>query len=133
MRSYGRLPYVIWLALVIVPFFLAPVGAAKAQFIMMQDVQYKESVQKIEMALATGAGKDDIYIENKPFKVFIWGYTPDHFPGLAALFVLRYPENIVAGRRVFFIEESAEIRQIAQAQKDSRISGLLVSAPQEIR
>lgn len=128
-RSRGAVVYFIWLALVILPFALGPVPVIKERTVIRQKEQFLQSSQALAAALARHAGEGDIYIPNRPYSVFIWGYTPDHFPGLAALFVVLYPSNTVDGKRVYFLEESAEIVQQTRAQAGARISELLVHAP----
>jgi hypothetical protein len=105
------------------------VPAVKAPQVFRQDKQYRESMRTIEAALKKSTDQAEIYIINKPYKVYVWGYTPQHFPGLAALFVMNYPNNTVDGKRVYFLEKSAEIVQMAQLQKGSRISEILIQAP----
>jgi hypothetical protein len=128
-RVQGAGVYCIWLVLVILPFALGPVPAIKERTVIRQKEQLLQSTRALEAALARHTGEGDIYIPNRPFSVFIWGYTPDHFPGLAALFVVIYPSNIVDGKRVYFVDESAEVVQKAQAQTGARISKLLVHPP----
>jgi hypothetical protein len=129
LLRYGRPAFFIWLGLVIVPYHLGPVPAVKEPQLLRQYKQYKESMRTIEAALEKSTDRAEIYIVNKPYKVYVWGYTPQHFPGLAALFVMNYPNNTVDGKRVYFLEESAKIVQMAQVQKGSRISEVLMQAP----
>jgi len=57
----------------------------------------------------------DVYIENEPFYgvgPFVIA-APRNFPGLAGLFVVYYPSNVVDGHRVFFIEPDFDVRVAA--------------------
>jgi hypothetical protein len=128
--EHGRASFFIWLALVIIPYSLGPMPTGKESNILMQNKQYKESMETLTAALEDNAAREDIYIANKPFVVYL-RRTSKHFPGLAALFVMTYPSNTVDGKRVFFLEESRELVEMAQAQKGSRISELLIYAPKE--
>jgi hypothetical protein len=129
LLSYGRASLVTWLALVILPFHLGPLTAVKEPQLLRQTKQHKDSMRTIETALEKSTDQTKIYITNKPFMLY-WGrYTPQHFPGLAALFVMSYPSNTVDGKQVYFLEESEHIVLMAQAQKGSRISELLIQVP----
>ena len=127
--SYGRTSYFIWLLLVIPLFSMGTIAKSESKF-LRQKMQYKQSLQTIETAVEGSAGQDAIYIANKPFRVSIYGYTNQQFPGLAALFVMNYPSNTVDGKQVFFLEESEEVVQMTKAQQGTRISELLIHTPQ---
>src|SRR6185436_8834394 len=82
--------------------------------------------KEIESAPAGG----DVYIQNTEAPLFVLGpmlHQPE-FPGLAGVFVLTYPTNVVQGRRIAFVER---IPQVLTASKDParnhRLAGLLVS------
>jgi hypothetical protein len=68
---------------------------------------------------------EDVYLVNRVF-----GPVPPYmipqttFPGWAALFTIFHPRNEVAGRRVFFIQKSAEVR--AAFSRGRRTASLLV-------
>ncbi len=73
----------------------------------------------------------DVYIENEPFHgvgPFALG-NPRMYPGLAALFVVYYPSNVVDGHRVFFVEPDAGVRDVAR--RGMRSQTLLV-APDDV-
>lgn len=130
-RDYGRISYSVWLILVLVPFALGPALPTKEAHMKWQKRQFLKSTQTLEKALENNIGQGDIFIRNRRFSVFVWGYTPEQFPGLAALFVVTYPNNIVDGRRVFFLEESEELVKTNQARFGSRISQLLIHKPKK--
>lgn len=130
-RAYGRISYFVWLALALVPFALGPAPASKQANLDRQNRQFQQSSTALEKALQRQAGNDAIYIRNRPFSVFVWGYTPEHFPGLAGLFVISYPDNSFDGKAVYFLEESKELVEMAQAQEGTRIAELLIHRPQQ--
>lgn len=73
-----------------------------------------------------------VFIDNQqPFShgVFesIWESRSDRFPGLAAVFVILYPDDVVEGRRVYFVEKDPERLATLQRRYDSRIARLVVS------
>ncbi len=133
LLKYGRTAFFVWLVLAIFPFALGQVIDPGKDFRDAQDAQYKSSVLEIKTAIESNTGQEPIFIVNKPYKIFIWGYTPVKFPGFAALFVLSYPSNIVNGKRVLFLESSRELVDKAKAQQGSRISELLVYAPDRVK
>jgi hypothetical protein len=65
------------------------------------------------------------------FKV-LWQRDPARFPGLAAVFVILYPDDVVAGRKVYFVEKDPERLEAMRRRPHSRISRLVVS-PREAR
>jgi hypothetical protein len=73
----------------------------------------------------------DLYIQNEPFQGVgpLALANPSIFPGLAALFVVYYPSNVVDGRRVFFVEPDADVRDAAR--RGVRSQTLLV-APDDV-
>jgi hypothetical protein len=72
----------------------------------------------------------DVRIPNQLFR----GVGPmilgrlDLFPGLAAVFAIYFPENVVAGRRVFFVEEDPKV--LAAARQGRRTKTFVVG-PEE--
>lgn len=74
----------------------------------------------------------EVLIPNQPF--FGVGpmvlARPDLFPGLAALFAIYFPENVVAGRQVYFVEQDPKV--LAAAQRGRRTKSLVIGrqAPQ---
>jgi hypothetical protein len=134
--SFGRIPYFLWLAVVIVPCAMGPVPAineSATQWLTPQGQknQFMQSSRVLEEALENASGRGDVFIRNRPFIVSVLGYTPKEFPGLAGLFVILYPSNSIDGRRVFFLEDSKELVQMTHAQSGARISDLLMYKPKE--
>jgi len=48
------------------------------------------------------------------------------FPGWAAVFVIAFPDNVIDGKRVYFVEPDESRRKFAAARVGHRISTLLV-------
>lgn len=74
----------------------------------------------------------DVYITNRVFAGVgpLMIRNPQLFPGWAAAFAIFFPDNVVDGRRVFFVVPDAEVR--AAARNGKRTSTLVV-APEEVR
>jgi hypothetical protein len=130
-QRYGSISFAIWLALAIMPFAVAPADSVTEIGRHNQDVQYKQSMREIQTAIEKSTGQETIYIVNKPYRVTPkpMRIFPEYFPGLAALFVMSYPSNIVDGKRVLFLETSEDIVDMTKAQKGTRISELITYAP----
>jgi hypothetical protein len=62
----------------------------------------------------------------------VWRNDPARFPGLAASFVILYPEDVVDGRRVYFVEPDSTRLEAMRQRDGSRLSGLILS-PEEAR
>jgi len=52
---------------------------------------------------------------------------PETFPRLAALFVLTFPDNVVDGKRVYFVEPDPNVVALATQRRGTRIESLLVA------
>lgn len=71
----------------------------------------------------------DVYIENAEAPPYVLGPMLHHpeFPGLAGVFVLTYPTNVVRGRRVEFIERVPAVLEMSKdPASNRRLAGLLV-------
>ncbi|MGH7789314.1 MAG: hypothetical protein ACRERC_20760 [Candidatus Binatia bacterium] len=92
------------------------------------DHQRKEVARiqaKVRDAVAAAAPGADVYIDNGPFFISpIGGFV---FPGEAGVFVIYFPENRVDGRRVYFVEADANVRDDAAG---GRRSGALLVDPE---
>lgn len=72
-----------------------------------------------------------VYIVNRPFApTHVWRIRG--FPGWAGVFVVAFPENVVDGRRVFFVESDPKALEQARSRPGTRIAELLLS-PAEAR
>jgi hypothetical protein len=125
----SRPAFLAWLALAIAPYYLVSLPPVKESLANSQAAQYRKALRTLETAIRDGAGKTEIYIANEPFRVFAWKYTPKRFPGLAGLFIISYPGNVVDGKRIYFLEESSDVVEFYRTRKGSRIAELLVHAP----
>src|SRR5262249_32768975 len=73
---------------------------------------------------------DEVYIENSEVPGYVLGPMLHHseFPGLAGLFVIAYPTNIVDGRRVYFVEHHPLVLAMSRdPATNHRLAGLLVA------
>jgi len=87
---------------------------------------HESTVARIQQIIDRAPRGSDVYIANRPFP--FWGFDlGDLFPGWAAIFVISYPENVVDGKRVYFVENDPGLRERATAGRDTRIGRLLVS------
>jgi hypothetical protein len=70
---------------------------------------------------------EDVYISNRMFHGVgpMLIRNPQMFPGWAAAFTVFFPSNVVEGRRVFFVEADADVRDAAKDGK--RTSTLIVA------
>jgi len=125
----GRLLVVLALVLSILPFYLSSLPAARTIHHIRQDERFEQAMLKLEGELDNSTGQAEIYIPNDPFKAYPWKYTPNLFPGFAGLFIIHYPDNVVHGKRVYFLEPSEELVAFYHARKGSRIAELLVYDP----
>jgi len=68
-------------------------------------------------------------LENRPFRSIGNAQLGDfrYFPGWAALFVLLFPDDVVDGKEVRFVERDPAVRQFTAERKGHRIAGLLLS------
>ncbi|MGH7789448.1 MAG: hypothetical protein ACRERC_21430, partial [Candidatus Binatia bacterium] len=63
----------------------------------------------------------DVFLANRPFDFSTY---IDEFPGSAALFVVYFPDNVVEGRQVYFVELAPRV--LALARNGQRSRALLV-------
>jgi hypothetical protein len=82
-------------------------------------------LEQIRLAVAEVPPNRDVYIENRPFRamgpIFIHANA---FPGWAGVFVIFFPDNVVDGRRVRFVEPRR--RYFGVAKLGRRSATLLV-------
>ena len=101
--------------------WLPPVGVGPRQ------------LQELRAGMRTAIGAEPpgttSYLRNGAFPAAgqpVDGVTPG-FPGRAALFCILFPDDLVDGRRVRFVEDNPEVR--AAGAPGQRIAALLVDAP----
>jgi len=70
---------------------------------------------------------NDVYIENRAFRSVggMLANRPDVFPGWAAVFAFSFPDNMVAGRRIHFVE--SDPTALEAAGQGHRAADLLVA------
>ncbi len=81
-------------------------------------------LRSIQAAIETTPSGEDVYIPNGDFAA-MGPFSKAHivFPGWAGVFVIYYPDNVVDGRNVYFIEP--EYRVVRLANLGRRTAGLL--------
>jgi hypothetical protein len=90
---------------------------------------YYNTITDIEKTIRAYPEGSSVFIDNKmndPIPLFLPRDTD--FPGKAAVFSIRYPNNTVENRRVYFVENDCRIADKNIEKKNWRISSLLVSA-----
>jgi hypothetical protein len=83
-------------------------------------------VTRIKAAIARTPPRRDAYIVNQVFPGIgsvLLGAT-DLFPGWAGVFVIYFPDNVVDGKRVFFVTNDK--KALASARGGKRTAGLLI-------
>ncbi len=86
-------------------------------------------MQSIDARIAAAPVGGDVYIENQRAPFYVLGpmLGPAEFPGLAGIFVLAHPGNVVDGRRVHFVEPDAATRtHYSSPAENRRLAELLV-------
>jgi hypothetical protein len=99
--------------------------------------QFAQSAAFLRQKIHQTPPGSPVFIDNRQYfngKIFevIWKKDPASFPGLAASFVILYPEDVVDGRPVYFVERDSTRLQAMRQRNGSRISGLILS-PEEAR
>ena len=112
-----------------------PAHYRKVKYLMDEGVTasqkqiYLDTAAFIEASIQAAPVGKSVYIDNtmrEPLLMFFPSETC--FPGRAAVFAITYPDNIVNGRRVFFVEQDRRIAELNLAHGQWRISTLLVTA-----
>lgn len=70
-----------------------------------------------------------VYIANRPFRHVGWLVDRERFPGWAAVFVIFFPDDVVDGRRVYFVEPDRDAAAAARSRRGTRIASLVVATP----
>lgn len=88
--------------------------------------QFAETVRSFEGEIHSRVQGRRVVIQNKPFAG--GGYMGRQLaPGVAAVFMIRFPENEVDGRRVFFSEKNSETLKYWKTFGGSRLKDLLIA------
>jgi hypothetical protein len=124
-RSTANAIVAAWIAATAIGFFAA------GRRIDNHDTERRlasEAVARIQSQIDAAAPGQDVFIENRPFTgvgPFLIK-NPKVYPGLAALFVVFFPDNTVDGRRIFFVVPDDSVR--AAAARGRRTGSLMVAA-----
>ncbi len=77
-------------------------------------------------AMIDGTSENNVYIRNDLFRSvgpMLVGYLPG-FPGWAAIFTIYYPDNVVDGKRVYFVTDDPMV--VTETSNGKRTRGLFV-------
>ncbi len=87
------------------------------------------TIAAIRTQIAATAPGEDVYIENRQFVSVgpVMRWRMDFFPGWAAIFVIFFPDNVVDGRRVYFVTEE----DAALAGRAGQRTATLLLTPEE--
>lgn len=113
--------------LIVAGLLLAGASERASRALRLPDLRAKHQavVGQILRIVEQAPAGADVYILNRPFT--FWGYSlKDRFPGWAAVFVISFPDDVVDGRRVFFVERNPRLRERVTS-RDTRISRLVVA------
>jgi hypothetical protein len=105
---------VAWCALTIAAAVQAPSINARC---VQSRQQLERALARIHDAITQPTSGETIYIPNRSFPPVPLQVV---FPGSAALFTIYYPDNVVDGRHVQFIEPNPMVREFAQKGRRSR-------------
>jgi hypothetical protein len=86
--------------------------------------QTNEIVREIRSAIAAVPPGGTVRITNGPFNPL--PFSPTLFPGWVATFTIFFPEDVVDGRHVYFVESNPDVRE---ALRRGRRTSALVVAP----
>lgn len=112
---------VLWLALLIAAYARSGFAVDNHDLAKRQTQAALDTIQSLIDAQVAGK---DVYIDNRGFAPFPGGVPKPQFPGWAAAFVIFYPDNTVAGRRVHFVDPQVAVCIASTRGKRSR--GLIV-------
>lgn len=110
------------LALVVFGWWRSPHGINHRE---IAKEQLDRTLQAIERSIDAVPSGQPVYIENQEFEAMgpAFIHAKSAFPGWAGVFVVFYPDNVVRGRSVYFVEVDERVRA---AMNGRRTSGLLV-------
>jgi hypothetical protein len=90
---------------------------------------YYDTITDIERTVRTYPEGSSVFIDNKmDDQISLFNPSDTDFPGKAAMFSIKYPNNTVEGRRVYFVENDCRVADKNIEKKNWRISSLIVSA-----
>jgi len=101
---------------------------------VLGEVPFTKTVAFIRSTIASAPAHSMVLLKNRPFAghpQLIEGHgNRKDFPGLAAVFVLAFPDNVVDGKSVRFVEDKADVVQEARRVPGRRSATLLIT-PEE--
>jgi len=102
-------------------------------------VLYKDGVDEfttlssfLERRIDQAPARSPVFIKNRPLSghemyELLWSTDPARFPGLAAVFVILYSDDVVSGKHVHFVENDPARLEALRRRSDSRIARLVIS------
>lgn len=87
---------------------------------------YDEQIRLLQDEIASATPGTVRLVRNRPFRSGQLLAGHERFPGLAAVFVIGFPDDDVAGVRLRFVEPDPEVLAVARANAGTRIAALLV-------
>ncbi len=90
---------------------------------------YYNTIADIEKTIRAYPKGTSVFMDNKMIDpIPLFSPTDTDFPGKAAIFSIKYPDNTFEGRRVYFVENDCRIADKNIEKKNWRISSLIASA-----
>lgn len=115
------------------------VGAAGAQFWLGRGIDHHlfarraaaQAVEEIRRQIDAAPAGRDVYIVNRVFRGVgpLMIKNPHLFPGWAAVFTIFFPDNVVDGKRVFFVVDDPAV---LEAARHGRRTATLIVAPEQV-
>ncbi|NQZ99123.1 MAG: hypothetical protein HRU01_21670, partial [Myxococcales bacterium] len=91
------------------------------------DQQWTQAVEVLDTRIRESPPGAGVRIRNLAFPP-MGGRLGEEFPGLAGIFIIAWPTNVVDGHRVRFLDQNAARLAFAARHPDTRIHELLVPA-----
>jgi hypothetical protein len=126
--SLLRLPAWAGSALVLLWLALLTAAYVRSDFAIDHHAEAKTQTERvlgvIRARIAARPPGSEVFIENRGFAAFPGGVPRPLFPGWASVFVIYYPDEVVDGRRVRFVDRDLGV--IVASARGRRSKGLLV-------
>lgn len=91
-------------------------------------VIFNSAISEIEKEVLKYPLRSKVYLPNRLEPSFFLFHPAEvDFPGRAAVYMLKFPDNELFGRRVYFVEENAEVIRKVRQRDDWRIAQLLIA------
>lgn len=95
--------------------------------------EYNHIINYIEERISGYRQGQNVFIPNcrlKSIHIFLTGLKD--FPDCAALYIMSFPENIVKGKKIYFVEPDTEVVQFLKRRKKARIADLLYAKDDQV-